>query len=108
GVGTDTITATSGSVTGSAVLTVQPAAAASIIVVPVLDTLVAGNAVSLTDTVKDAKGNVLSGLSVSWTSSNASVATVSATGRVTGALTGTAVITASVGSVSGHAAIVVK
>ncbi len=108
GVGTDTIAAVSGSITASAVLTVQQAAAASIIIAPVLDTLVAGSTVSLTDTVKDAKGNVLSGLSVSWTSGNTSVATISSTGQVQAALTGTAVMTASVSGISAHATIVVK
>ena len=48
----------------------------------------------LTATLKDAVGNTLSGRSVSWTSSNPAVATVSSQGLVTGAGTGTSTITA--------------
>lgn len=48
----------------------------------------------LTATAKDASGNVVSGATVAWTSSSDAIATVSASGLVTGVAPGTATITA--------------
>jgi trimeric autotransporter adhesin len=52
-------------------------------------------------TVRDGQGNVMTGKSPSWVSTNTSVASVSGGGMVTGAATGTAVIQATVDGVSG-------
>ena len=62
-----------------------------------------GGSASLSATVRDANGYVVSGASVSWSSSAPSVATVSGAGLVSGAATGSTTITASSGSVSGTA-----
>src|SRR2546422_8486903 len=47
-------------------------------------TVVLGAATQLTATLKDAAGDVLSGRVISWASSNTAIATVSASGLVTG------------------------
>jgi len=57
--------------------------------------------------MKDASGNVLTGRAVSWTSSNNQVATVSASGVVTGVGPGSATITATSETKTGTAAIAV-
>src|SRR5690242_7598315 len=62
-------------------------------------------ALQLTATARDATGNVMSGQTITWTSSSPPIATVSATGLVTAAAAGTATITASVGGRSAGATI---
>lgn len=54
----------------------------------------AGATVTLTATTRDASGNALSGRAITWTTSDATIATVSSTGVVTGQGPGTATITA--------------
>lgn len=56
---------------------------------------------------KDASGNAVTGKSVVWTTSDAGVVTVSASGTATAAGYGTAAITATVGGVAGSAVITV-
>jgi hypothetical protein len=56
---------------------------------------------------EDSAGNVLTGQSVSWSSSNSSVASVDGAGLVTGQATGSATITATSGGVSGTATVTV-
>ena len=67
-----------------------------------------GATVQLAAQVLDQNGQAMSGTPVSWTSSDASVATVDASGLVTAAGNGTATITAMAGSVSGTAAVTVS
>ncbi len=57
--------------------------------------------------VRDQNGQVMAGAAVAWASSDASVAAVDASGQVTAAANGSATITATVGSVSGTAALTV-
>ena len=57
--------------------------------------------VKLTAEVVDGTGRVMAGATVTWGSSDTTVATVDATGLVTAAGNGEATITASAGSVSG-------
>lgn len=57
----------------------------------------------LTAEVRDAKGAVISGAGVAWSSSDPARATVSETGVVTGLTRGTVTVTASRGEVSGSA-----
>lgn len=57
-------------------------------------TLLATATLQLTGTTKDAQGNVLSGRTITWTSSAPAVATVSSAGVVTAVAAGTATITA--------------
>ncbi len=107
GNGTVTITATAGSVVGSASLTVSQVVAA-VAVSPATVTLGAlGATEQLTATVRDANGNPIAGASVTWVSSNSQVATVSTSGLVTAVGNGTATITATVGGLSGTARVTV-
>src|SRR5207237_4133145 len=56
---------------------------------------------------RDSSGNALSGRTVTWASSNTSVATVSASGLVTGKVAGTATITATSEGQSGTSTVTV-
>jgi len=80
---------------------------ASVSVTPSSATVPVGSTLQLTATPKDATGSPLTGRTVTWASSNTSVATVSATGLVTGQVAGTAIITATSEGQSGTAAITV-
>ena len=62
----------------------------------------------LTAEVRDQNGQVMAGATVAWTSGDASVAAVDASGQVTAAANGSATITATAGSVSGTAAVTVQ
>ena len=66
-----------------------------------------GTTEQLTAEVRDQNGQVMAGASVTWASSSAAVATVSAAGLVTAAGNGTATITAAAGGVSGTATVTV-
>src|SRR3989442_1032265 len=106
--GTATITATSEGQSGTASVTVANAPVASVTVSPTAPNMYVGGTVQLTATPKDAAGNVLSGRVITWTSSNAAIATVSATGLVTGVAVGAATITATSEGQSGTAAVTVS
>src|SRR5207249_562610 len=66
-----------------------------------------GQTLQLTATPKDSSGNPLSGRTIAWSSSAQQVATVSASGLVTGVAAGSATITAMSEGKSGTAAITV-
>lgn len=105
--GTTTIIATAGGRQGQATLTVNPVPVARVSVSPASATLVAGATQQLTAATLDASGNALSGRVVTWTSSDATRATVSAAGLVTAVAAGTTTITATSEAQSGTAAITV-
>ena len=67
-----------------------------------------GETVQLRAEVRDQNGQVMAGAAVTWASSSAAVATVSAAGLVTAAGNGTATITATAGSASGSATVTVS
>ncbi len=97
--GAVTMTATSEGVTGSAAVTVNVVPVASLSLSPATVSAAVGQAVQLTATPRDASGSPLSGRLVTWATSNAAVATVTATGQVTvgvvtGVAAGSAIITA--------------
>jgi hypothetical protein len=75
-----------GSVSGTATIvdTAALGAPATVKVVPAAVSLKVGGTQQLTDTVKDASGNVITGLAITWSTANAAIATVSSTGFVTG------------------------
>ena len=88
------ITATSGSATSGIDVTVMQSAG-SIVIEPEEATLMSlGATVQLTATVLDGNGQPVAGAVVTWTSSDKSVATVSAQGLVTAEMNGTARIMA--------------
>lgn len=82
-----------------------PPTAASVEVTPNQASPRVGETVQLSASVKDAGGNILSGQSVSWSSSASAVASVSNSGLVTAHAPGQAIITAASGSRSGIATI---
>ena len=96
-----------GGVADTAVVTVTPAPVTSVMVTPTSASVLQGQTLQLTATIKDSAGNVLSGRAVTWTSSDASVATVSSSGLVRAVATGSVTITATSEGRSGTAAIVV-
>jgi trimeric autotransporter adhesin len=90
------IAASAEGVTGVATVTVSVVTVAEVVVVP--ETLrVAPNGMGqLRATAYDASGNVVTGLSAVWGSSEQSVATVNSTGTVTGVSPGSATATAAI------------
>lgn len=106
-VGTADVTATIEGVSGKATVTVSAVPVATVAVGPANASIVQGATVQLTATPKDNGGAALAGRTVTWTSSDASVASVSATGLVTGLAPGSATITAGAEGKTGTAAIVV-
>jgi trimeric autotransporter adhesin len=106
--GTATITATSEGQVGTATATVVAPGVRTLTVTPSSATINAlGGTVALTATVRDPSGAIINA-SVTWTTSNAFVATVSSNGTVTGHFAGTATITGKSGSATGTATITVK
>ncbi len=67
-----------------------------------------GDSVRLTAEARDQNGRVIAGAAVTWSSSDASVATIDASGLVTASGNGQATITARAAPVSGTAAVTVR
>ena len=103
--GTVAIIAQSEGVSGSASLTVNtpsPAAVAQVLLeVPTRD-LVTGQSIQSVVTLKDAQGNILLGRTITYSTENSSIVTVSATGVIKGISAGSARVSASSGGVSGN------
>lgn len=105
--GTATISAASEGVRGEAALSVLapppiPVATVSVSLSP--SSIVVGQTANAVATLRDANGNDLSGRSVSWSSSNTNVASVSSAGVVTAIAAGSANIIASSEGKNGSAA----
>src|SRR5438067_3796787 len=81
----------------------NPVAVASIVVSLSASTVQVGASVQATAVLKDASGNTVTGPTVSWSSSNAAVATVNSTGRVTALGPGSASIVATIEAVTASA-----
>src|SRR5207249_952320 len=80
---------------------------ASVEVTPATASVQAGQTVQLTATPRDAGGTPLSGRTVTWSSSNTAVATVSNGGLVSGVTPGSATITATSEGKSGTSSVTV-
>jgi len=99
------VTATSEGLTGTGTVMIT----ATVLPVATVDVAPAAMNVSLGDTIllsvapRDSHGNVLSGRTVTWASSDRTIATVSAAGTVTGVRQGLVTITATVEKKSGIA-----
>lgn len=110
--GATTISATSGAITGLTTLTVSPAQLVSIAITPAIPSIPLGTTqqFAATGTFTDRTTQDLTA-TVHWSSSNASVATISNSsgtyGLATSLATGSTNITASSGSVSGSTALTV-
>jgi uncharacterized protein YjdB len=107
--GSATITATSSGKTGTSSITVTavPPVVTTVTVAPTSASVVAGATTTLVATVKDQNGNVMSGQTVTWSTSNAVAATVNSSGVVTGVVAGSATITATSSGKSGTSTITV-
>jgi uncharacterized protein YjdB len=107
--GSVTVTATSEGKTGTATLTVTalpnaPAPVASM-TLAVSPTITVGQSAQATVTLKDASGNVLTGRTVTWVSTDASIVSVSSTGLVAALKAGGVTISASADGVSSSAVV---
>jgi uncharacterized protein YjdB len=97
--GLATIKATSEEKSGSAALTAASTtttiAPVATVTLSVASSVNVGQSVQATATLKDSVGNVLTGRTITWVSSDANIASVSTTGLVTGVTGGAVTITAS-------------
>jgi hypothetical protein len=109
GTGTSKISATLNGITGSTVLTVNPAALVSIAVTPANPSIAKGNTEQFkaTGTYTDNSTQDLSS-QVTWASATTSVATITAAGLATGSGTGTSSISATLSGVSGSTLLTVN
>ncbi len=107
-IGTSTISASLGAVSGSTLLTVGPPTLTSIAVTPATPTIPAGADQQFTaiGTYSDASTADISG-SVGWASATPAVATISTAGLAHGVSIGTSTISATLGAVSGSALLTV-
>jgi len=105
--GSATIVATSEGRSAQAAVTVGLPPVQTVTVAPSRDTLVVNGTRAFTAQLRDANGAVITDRPVTWTSSNTTVAIVSATGAVVALAPGSAVITASSEGRTGTATLVV-
>jgi serine/threonine protein kinase/alpha-tubulin suppressor-like RCC1 family protein/uncharacterized protein YjdB len=100
-----TVTATSEGLTGTGTVMITATAlpVATVDVAPAAMNVSLGDTILLSVTPKDSRGNVLSGRTVTWTSSDRTIATVSAAGTVTAVRQGLVTISATVEKKSGSA-----
>ena len=108
GNGTATIAATSDSATGTAMVAVAQVAALVTVTPGNVQFSSLGGSTQLTGAVHDANGHVLAGEGVAWSSGDASVATVDASGVVRPVANGRVAIQAASGGLNGLANVVVE
>jgi hypothetical protein len=101
--GSAVITAASEGQSGSASLSVTVAPVATVAVRLVTNSMVVGGTTEAFATLRDANSNVLANRTTTWSTSNASVATVSSTGLVTAAGVGAATVRATSEGITGSA-----
>lgn len=104
--GATDVTATTQGVAGSSRVTVIPPRVASVTVTPNPAEVQVRSTVQLTATARDKRGNALA-RSATWASLNDSIATVDASGLVTGVVVGSTSIRATVDGISGSSALTV-
>ena len=108
GNGTATITASAGSASGSAVVTVAQSVASVEVSPPTAELTAIGASVLLTAKAVDENGHAVANAVFSWESSDSAVATVEAAGVVTAVAEGTATITAQADSMAENAVVTVQ
>jgi uncharacterized protein YjdB len=106
--GAAVVTATSEGKSGSATVTVSAVSVAAVEVIPNPASVAVGQSAQLAVVLRAGDGSELSGRTVTWSSSDEAVATVSATGLVNGLATGAATITATSEGISGSSALSVS
>jgi uncharacterized protein YjdB len=99
--GTATVTARNGSTSATINIQVVRAVIASVALDPPQLALLVGQKADLTMQVKDRRGGIITGRSISWSVANPLVASVANSGQVTAIATGLTTVTA---NVEGHAA----
>jgi trimeric autotransporter adhesin len=102
GPGAALIIASSEGVRATVQVTVTAATVASVVTTPATATVQEGRTLQLTASALDARGRVMAGQVVTWSSSNVNVATVSSSGLVQSIARGSATITATVNGVAGR------
>jgi len=102
------VTATSEVRSGTATVRVNAVPVSAVQVTPPSADISTGGMVQLTATARSSSGTVLTGRAVTWRSGAPGVATVTASGLVTGAGAGTAVVIAEVEGVTGSSTITVR
>ncbi len=105
--GSSTVSAAIGGKIGSAAVLVAAPQVATVLIVPDTLNLALGTSGRLQATAYDAHGGVITGLPVAWGSANDGVATVDATGTVTGTGRGTTSVSAAIGGKEGSATVIV-
>jgi uncharacterized protein YjdB len=105
--GTAQVLAQVDGITGAATVTVQRVPVAAVQVTPSAASVATGAFAQLAATPRDAAGNALAGRTVTWSSANEAVATVTSDGRVLGVAPGTATIRATSEGVTGTATVTV-
>jgi uncharacterized protein YjdB len=89
-------------------VTVVSAVIASVVITPGQVTIAPGATAQLQAAAFDPTGKPVSGLPIEWSGSNPGVATVNATGQVTGIGPGTMVVRAVIGTMSSQASVTVS
>lgn len=107
GNGAATITATAGSASGTAAVTVRQQVSA-VAVTPAADTMVERDTLRIAAEATDANGHVVAGAEFTWSSGDEAVARVDADGLVTGVGAGEVEVTASSSGVAGRAELLVE
>ena len=105
--GAATITATSEGRSGSATLSVTPPVVASITLAPTVVSMTVGQSATVSATLRDAGGAVITGRAPTWTSASATIATVNGSGSITGVAAGSTQVTASADGVSATVAVTI-
>jgi uncharacterized protein YjdB len=108
GVGTTSVTATSGALRQTIEVTVKQPEVATISIEGAPADLKVGQSATLTVAAKAADGNTIAGVMPTFTSSNEKLATVDATGKVTAVKVGAVTITAKSGDKTADAKITIK
>jgi uncharacterized protein YjdB/pimeloyl-ACP methyl ester carboxylesterase len=102
-----TITATSEGKSGSFTVTVTSASLARIAVAPASTTVQSGSTLQLSVSGTDTQGNTAAVNSATWSTDNASIATVTQTGLLTGLAVGSAIIKATAGTLTAQSSVTV-
>lgn len=103
-----TITATSEGQNGTAAVTVVAPTVTTVSVSPAVTSVASGGTTPLSAVIRDQNNVIMSGIVPTWTTNNASIATVSPTGLVTGiTVGGPATITATASGKTGTSAVMV-
>ena len=102
------ITATSEGKSAVAVITVTPEAVAQVMVTPPVSEALVGGARQLFAEARSASGSLIAGRSITWMSGAPSVATVNATGVVSGVSAGSVLVAATIDGVTGFATVTVR